>query len=320
MTPELSVVVVVGSRRARAAGCLRTLLAEAIGDRLEVIVIDVGPQGAAPLAGADEARVSTLRMPAETTFAAARMTGVRAARGAVVAFLEEHCRVLPGWGEALLRAYASGPWSGVGTRVESANPGRGTSDVTGLLAYHYFYAPLASREVEFLPGHNASFRREVLLAYGERLERLLRSDIVFHHRLRADGHRLYIAADAAIAHLNEVSAASRGRGIAWWYRLFASARAQEFRWTLARRWAYALACPALPFYYAWTVWRAVRAHCPQHLPLLRRDAGTVAVSGFAAAWGMARGLLLGPGDAEQRFSRFEVEEWRGEEDGLPAAI
>jgi glycosyltransferase involved in cell wall biosynthesis len=318
MTPELSVVVVVGPRRARAASCLRSLLADGLGDRLELIVVDVEPAGAAPLAGADDPRVRVLRLPPATTFATARVAGVGAARGAVVAFLEEHCRVLPGWGEALLRAYASGPWSGVGTRIENANPGRGTSDITGLLAYHYFYPPLASGEVEFLPGHNASFRRDVLLAYADRLERLLRSDIVFHRRLRADRHRLYVAADAAIAHLNEVSAASRGRGIASWYRLFANERAREFRWPRARRWAYALACPALPLYYAWTAWRAVRAHRPQYLPILRLHAGTVAVSGLAAAWGMATGLLLGNGDAELRFSRFEVEEWRGEDEEPPA--
>ena len=312
MSVELSAVVVVGPRRARGEGCLRALLAQEIGEALEGLAIDVGPEGAAPLPACTDPRVRTLRLAPATTFAAARMDGVRLARGGVVAFLEEHCRPLPGFGAALLRAYAEGPWAGVGTRIENANPGQGVSDITGLLAYHHFYAPLESREVEFLPGHNASFRRQVLLDYGDRLEGLLRSDIVFHHRLRRDGHRLFVAADAAIAHLNEVSPWSRGRGVGWWYRLFANARAEEFSWSAARRLAYLLGCAVLPLYYAFTVWRALRRRRPQYLPLFYRHPVTVAISGMAAAAGMARGLLFGVGDAEARFSRFEVEEWRGE--------
>jgi len=146
MTPELSVVVVVGPRRARAETCLRSLLDQEIGERLEVVVIDVEP-GATPITGQEDPRVRSRSLPPGTTFATARVEGVRLAQGAVVAFLEEHCLALPGWGAALLRAYAAGPWAGVGARVENANPGQGTSDITGLLAYHHFYAPLASGEV-----------------------------------------------------------------------------------------------------------------------------------------------------------------------------
>jgi glycosyltransferase involved in cell wall biosynthesis len=313
MLAELSVVVVVGPRRARAAECLRSLLDQEIGDRLEVVVIDVEP-GAPPLDRQDDPRVRTRLLPRDTTFSAARVEGVRIARGAVVAFLEEHCLALEGWAAALLRAYAGGEWAGIGARVENANPGQGLSDITGLLAYHHFYAPLSSGEVEFLPGHNASFRRDVLLAYGDRLEGLLRCDLVFHRRLHLDGHRLFVAADAAIAHRNEVSAWSRGRGVGWWYRVFANARAEEFAWSPGRRAGYALACSALPLYYAWTVWKALRARRPQYLPLFFRHPFTVASSGIAAAAGMARGLAFGPGDAERRFSRFEVEEWRGEKE------
>lgn len=311
MTPELSVIVVVGTRRARGVGCLGSLLEQDLGERLEVVLVDLDST-AAPLEGAANERVRTLRLPASTSFAAARIAGIEAAQGGVVAFLEEHCRALPGWGDALLRAFAGGPWAGVGTRVENANPGQGVSDITGLLAYHHFYAPLASGEVEFLPGHNASFRREVLLGYRDRLPLLLRSDIVLHQRLRADGHRLFVAADAAFEHLNEVTTASRGRGIGLWYRLFADSRCEEFEWSLARRLAYILASPAVPVYYAWTVWNGLRKRRPQYLRLFYREPWTVALSGLVAARGMARGLLFGPGDAEARFSRFEMEEWRGE--------
>jgi hypothetical protein len=86
----------------------------------------------------------------------------------------------------------------------------------------------------------------------------------------------------------------------------------EFDWSNARRLAYVLASPAVPLYYAWTVWSGLRKRRPQYLPLFYRNPWTVALSGMVAGRGMASGLLLGPGDAEARFSRFEMEEWRGE--------
>jgi len=317
LTPELSAIVVVGPRRARGEECLRSLLDQGLGERLEIIVVDLEP-AQPPMAAAAQPGVRTLQLPRDTTFAAARVAALDIARGDVVAFIEEHCLALRGWGEALLAAYAGGPWAGVGTRVENANPRQGASDITGLLAYHHFYAPLPSGEVDFLPGHNASFRREVLLAYRDRLPRLLRADILLHQRLRADGHRLFVTADAAIAHRNEVTAASRGRGFASWFRMFAHTRAEEFDWSIPRRLAYVLASPAVPAYFAWTIWNALRKRRPGYLPLLHRNAWVVAVSGFAAAGGMARGLLFGPGDAERRFSRFELEEWRGESAAAPS--
>jgi GT2 family glycosyltransferase len=303
--PELSAVVVVGELRERAVDCVRSLLDQGLGERLEVLLVDVAGPGAPPVPGSEAPQVRVLELSPATTFAAARAAAVRAARGAVVAFLEEHALALPGFCEALLRAHA-GPFAGVGPAVVNANPGVGSSDIAGLLAYGHFYPPCGRGEVEFLPGHNSSFKRDVLLGLGGDLDRLLRADLVLHRRLRRLGHRLLLEPAAVVAHRNEVTLGSRARGIFFWYRNYAVARAAEGRWSAARRACYVAATPVLPLYFLANFTRFVARERRSYLALLLRQAPYTVTTMLAGAAGQALGLLLGPGNAEARFSHFEL--------------
>ncbi len=303
--PELSAVVVVGELRERAGDCLRSLLAQGLGGRLEVVLADVAGAGAPPVPGSEAPEVRVLTLAPGTTFPQARAGAVRAARGAVVAFLEEHTLALPGFGEALLRAHA-GPFAGVGPAMANANPGVGSSDIAGLLAYGYFYPPCGRGEAEFLPGHNASFKREALLGLGGDLDRLLRSDLVLQARLRARGQRLLLEPAAVLAHRNEVTLRSRALGVFLWYRNYAVLRAVEGRWSAWRRALYVAATPVLPLYFLAHFSGFVARRRRAHLGLLLRNVPYVLASMLAGAAGQALGLLLGPGDAEARFTRFEL--------------
>ncbi len=303
--PELSAIVVVGELRERAADCLRSLLAQGLGARLEVLMVDVAPPGAPPVPGSDAPEVRVLALAPDTTFPRARACAVRAARGAIVAFLEEHTTARPGFGEALLRAHA-GPWAGVGPAVVNGNPGVGRSDIAGLLAYGYFYPPCGRAEADFLPGHNSSFKRDALLALGGDLDRLLGADLVLHARLRRRGGRLLVEPGAVLAHRNEVTWSSRACGIFLWYRGYAALRAAEDRWPAARRALYVAATPVLPLYFLTHFTRYVARHRRAHLGLLLRHVPYTLASMLAGAAGQALGLLLGPGAAEASFTRFEL--------------
>ncbi len=306
--PTLSVVVVVGRLRERAAGSLSSLLSQGAVARMEVVVVDVAPESG-PIPGADHPAVRVLRLPAEPTFAAARVAAVREARGPIVAFVEEHARALPGWGEALIAAHA-GPWAGVGGEVRNANPGVGRSDITALLSYGLFRPPLARGETELLPGHNSSYKRAVLLGYRDRLEHLLGSDLVLMRRLRLDGHRLWLEPAAAIEHLNETTLKSTWRGYRLYNRCYAPLRAEEFEWSLARRLAYVALTPAIPLYFIAHFSRYLARRHPGEFRRLLQNLGWVYLAELAAALGQAAGLLLGAGDAPRRFCRYELTEPR----------
>lgn len=303
-TPELSVVVLVGSLRDRAGPCLRALLDQGLGERLEVVLVDFTPAGG-PIDGADEAVVRRVAAPAGATFASARAEAVRRwVRSPVVAFVEEHVRVHPGWAEALLAAHR-GPWDGVGSVAETANPGVGRSDLLGLLTYGYFMAPQRRREVPFLPGHNASFKTAALRRYGDQLDRLLICDLLLHQRMCRDGSRLLLEPASRFAHLNESHARVLARGLFLWNRCYGSLRARELGWRPLRRLAYLLGWPLVPVWGLLLMVRRHRRRRGEVATLLRGLPALVALL-LTGACGQAWGLLAGAGDAEARFTRYEL--------------
>ncbi len=277
---------------------------------MEILVVDVAGPSAAALEHGDAPAVRILRRPPGTLFAAGRAAAVREARAPVVAFLEEHTVVLPGWAAALARAH-DGPWCAVGPRIANANPEHGKSRVIGLLNYGRYAAPLARGESRSVPGHNSSYKTAALLALGGDLELLLGNDLVLQDRLLAAGGRFFIEPDAVVAHRNEPGLRSIGRGIFLWYRCYGPLRAREHRWSMRRRALYVLAAPVIPFYFIAHYlpflarsrkvgWQAVL----RHLPL-------VFGMQLCGAAGQAVGLLFGAGDAPAQFSRYELTEPRG---------
>ena len=310
MNPDLSVVVVVGPLRGRVAPCLGSLDAQGLGERLEVLLVDLGPEGAEPVRGAEKPTVRTLRFPPGTTFSASRARAAAEARAPVVAFLEEHTRVRPGWADAVLGAFRDPGVSGAGWGVVCANPGVGKADLIGLLSYGHFEPPLSGGETRLLPGHNASFRTDALLSFGDELPRLLACDLVLHERMLRDGRRFVLARGAVMEHLNETTLRSIGLGVELFYRIYGPLRAAEERWSLARRAFYVAATPLIPLYsLLLAVWR-YRKRRPESARLLLRNAPFVYAVQLRAAWGQALGLLFGPGDAEARFTAYELSEPR----------
>jgi GT2 family glycosyltransferase len=306
--PLLSVIVVVGALRERVGECLASLLAQDALADLEVLLVDLAPE-LGPPGYADHPAVRRLPLPAATTFAAARAHGVAAARAPVVAFLEEHTRVLAGWAAALIDAHR-GPWAGVGPEIHPDNPGVGLADVTYLLSYGLFSPPQRSREVALIPGHNASYKRAVLLGLGDRLVTLLGNDNVLMARLRRDGHRLYLEARARVAHRNETSLGSILRGYAPYHRLYGALRARELDWSPARRLAYVALTPLIPLYYVGHFSAFLARHDRRALAVFARHLHIVLGTQLLSALSQAVGLLFGPGRTAARFTRYELTEPR----------
>jgi glycosyltransferase involved in cell wall biosynthesis len=307
--PSLSVIVVVGPLRERAGPCLRSLLDQELAGGLEILLLDraTAAFAALPVPHAEDGRVRYLRLDETVTFAEARAIGVRQAGAPMVAFLEEHCRAQPGWAAALLEAFGEG-WCGVGYGFLNANPGVGLSDFTGLTSYTAFQLPTERRVSRMLSGHNAAYRRDILMGLGERLEELLTCDLVLHEVLCRRGHRLLIEPRAVVAHLNETTIRSRARGLYHFNRVYAPLRAREFAWSRSRRIGYVLAAPLVPPYAFYNHWRQVRT--PANRRLLLRSLWAHVFVTVAAAAGQTAGLLFGAGDSALRFSDFETGEPR----------
>jgi hypothetical protein len=307
-TPDYSVVLVVGTQRTRAGRALGSLLAQEGIERTEILLFD--RDATSPdLPGSDHPSVTLHRVPPETVFSEIRTMAVGRARAPYVGFLEEHCRARPGWFTALLRAH-QGPWAAVGGEVHHGNGSYSISRLIGIMNYYPWLAPADSGECEMLPGHNSSFRREILLSYGDELEKLLRADVSLFQQLVADGHRLYLESDAKFEHVNETSLRSIVKGYFFWHRGYGVERARVHNWSLSRRALYVAATPLIPFYFVAKLLMRLRKIRPDLVGEALIGTPKILAAQLASASGQALGLISGPGNSEARFSDYELNEPR----------
>ena len=306
--PAVSVVLVVGDQRERAARALASVLAQDGLERAEVLLVECAHPGHEPLQGSDHPAVRVLGRPERGSFGELRAGAVRESRAPIVAFVEEHVVARAGWLVAIDRAMAPEDVAGVGGEVDALNPGVGISDVVATMNYARWQPPARPRaDADLIVGHNAAYRRERLLAFEPELGRLLGSEVVLQRALRARGGRLVVDPEVRIAHLNETTTRSICRGYYLWNVSFGDTWARAERWSTARRVAQVVGMP-------WWVTRRVtqmwREAGPEARRVLRRRPATVVAAQVAGAAGIAVGCTLGDRGHGRRFTDYELDAFR----------
>jgi hypothetical protein len=300
--PTLSAVVVAPEGWAPVRTTVRHLAAQSIADRIEVVF--VVPRGVgfapdldelAPFAGWRVTEVESMEGGA-----AGYAAGVRASSAPFVVFTEDHCYPESDWAEALLGAYDERT-AAVGPVVAHANERGAIAWADYLLGYGPWIDPTPGGDVEYLPGHNSSYRLEALLPYAPQLDRWLEAESVLHWDMRKNGWRLILEPRAKAHHF------SFSRPSSWLKATFLQSRAFAGRRTrdasVAKRLLWVAACPLIP---AVRLRRCVRdssrsPSAPSIVRLLPALTASLAVS----AVGEAVGYALGEGDAAQRVGRYE---------------
>jgi hypothetical protein len=299
--PLLSAIVVAPEGWAPVRNTVRHLAAQSIADKIEVVF--VVPRGIpfetdVPLDGF--AGTHVVEVDGIVGGASGYADGVRAATAPFVVLTEDHCYPEPGWAAALLGAY-DGRTAVVGPVVAHANRGGAIAWADYLLGYGPWLDPTPGGEVEYLPGHNSSYRRAALLAYEPELDRWLEAESVLHWDLREKGWRLVLEPKARTHHF------SFSRPSSWLTATYLQSRAFAGRRTrdagLARRLFWVAACPLIP---AVRLRRCVRdSRRSSAGPSLIRALPALAASLAVSAVGEAVGYALGEGDAPQQVARYE---------------
>lgn len=301
--PEMSVVVVTPDDFETVRKTVRHLRAQNVCGALEIVVVTPAAERLGLDARALEGFHSHIivEVGPVTSTARARAAGVRAATARVVALVEDHAFPAPGWAEALVARHCES-WAAVGPVMSNANPKSVTSWANLLVEYAPWLEPSEGGEREHLPGHNGSYKREVLLQYGERLEAMLEAESVLHWDLRAQGRRLYLEPRARVFHQNFSeplpSLTLRFNG----GRLFASSRARA--WPAWRRALFAAASPLIPFVRCARITREMLRRAPTRRMMPRLLPALVVGLVFDGA-GEAAGYALGPGGAMAKLSDME---------------
>lgn len=274
---------------------------------LELVL--VAPSQGLPDLEAEElsgfARYQVVRIEKFQSIGQANAAGIRQAEAPIVALAEDHCFPDPQWAENLIAAHR-GPWAAVGPGVRNANPNTAVSWADLFIGYGPWLTPAPSREAEFLPGHNTSYKREILLGYGDQLDAMMEAETVLHWNLREKGYRLHMESTASVAHTNFSLWSSWIPAQFFNGRLFAGARARQK--LLPWRTVFALGSPLIPIVRLWRIWTGLSS---QDLKIRFLFCLHALIIGLAIdGMGQMVGYALGTGNALDKVAKFEVDRFK----------
>jgi hypothetical protein len=302
MTPELAVILITPDRYETIRKTVEMLRAQTARRQLELVI--VSPSASTLEPDGEQLRdfswVRTVEVDEFVSTAQARAAGVRAASAPVVAFAEDHSFPEPEWAEALIRAHADG-WSAVGPDVLNASPESivGWADV---LLGQRAVDPERAQVVDDLPGRNSSYKRDLLLSYGDELDTMLEMETLLHWDLRAHGRELYLETAARTSHVNHGHLPGFVREHFYVGRMFAGQRAR--RWSRGRRLAYAGAAPLIPIVRLSRILPALRRSSRRH-GLFPRVLPPLLLGLAVGAAGEMLGYAAGPGSSGRHIVDVE---------------
>lgn len=282
---------------------LRALRAQGPPEQLEVVLVTSAAE-AARRVYPELASFNSVRLvdsgPAPTT-SKAMAAGFRAARGAVVAYCEDHVFPEPGWARARLAAHAAGA-AVVGGTLRNANPDTTASWAGYLQSFGPFAMPVAGGRSSSLPWHQCSYRRDVL-PLGPELEGLLENEGLLHSDLLNAGHALVLESAAVAGHLNPSRLSSFLAHVWLGGRVWGAGRARHKRWSRVRRAAHALLFPRT----ALRELRARLADVERVIPRRARSVTALMATGILVhAMAEAIGAVWGEGEATMRRADVEL--------------
>jgi hypothetical protein len=300
-------VIVLADRYATIRRVVEHLRAQTVASEIELVVACPFPNGFDLPAGPNGLAAVRLVESPLLPQGPARAAAVRAAAAPVVVLGETHTFPEPAWAERLLSAHDAA-WAGVAPGIRNANPDGVLSWSSFLMDYgHWLAEASGADEIQGPPAYNGSWKREALLACGDRLPELLEPGQSLHAEIAARGGRFSHEPAARIAHLNVTR---RGAWVAERYfagRLVAARRSRH--WSPARRFVYFGGSVLVPLIRIVRTRPAVRlAGRGTRLP--RGTSAAIALGAVLWAAGEAVGFLAGAGRAEARMLEYEVHKER----------
>jgi hypothetical protein len=301
--PALSVVVVTDVFET-VRETVEHLRRQTIADRIELVLVSPDPSlrtlDAATYRGFHSA--VTVEAASIDVLQPARSVGARAAHAPVVFFAESHCFPEPDSMAALVDRHRE-PWAVVGQVMCNGNPRTSTSWANMLMDYGRQIEGTPGGPIEHLPSHNSSYKRDALLALGDRLEHEMEIGDAINGAIIARGGCLYLEDRARTHHLN----VSR---VGWWiWERWAAGRAYAGRrsegWPIARRALYVLGWPLIPWVRLHRIRRCARRAglddrlFPRVYPML-----LLGLTVASLAEGV--GYLLGGGNGLQAVAGMEL--------------
>lgn len=308
--PLMSVIITTGPGYESIRTTIKHLKKQTVKESLEIIIISPAIEWSAGVEAEFKDFYGTILIEADidTELYDTWVTAVRRSNAPVVVFGENHAFPEPEWAEALIEAH-KGPWAAVGCVIKNVNPDSVNSRAQLYMTYGPYTEPVESGEINDLPGHNTSYKRSILLDYGDELRNLLIRTNILHMDLRARGYRLYMENKARTDHVNVSKTSSILFDLFYNGQLYTAALAQYKRWSISKRILHSLLEPLIILKHFRGTLQSIRRAgqwnqlIPAALPII--------VTGLAAHFmGKIRGYLIGCGNTQEKINNFEFDRFK----------
>ncbi|HUQ20526.1 MAG TPA: glycosyltransferase [Gemmatimonadaceae bacterium] len=303
---RLSVVLVTGSQRERAQRVVDAVATQTAVGEIELVVVDLAPSNLPQLHVSEPLQSVYLKRPDIARWGIARSEGVRAASGDAVAFIEDHCFPEPEWAETLIDAHTNA-FGVIGYAFKSGNPESFVARASLLGRYGNFVHPAHRQQASIVSGNNVSYKRDLLLSFGDALEDLLTIDFNLQEILAKRGVPLFVESRALAAHEHFTSVVREGITGHHYCRLLAAKRAQTQSWSWARKVLHGIGAPlGSPVIRMWRLLHGLKGRRALW-PSAIRALPVITVEYLFDSVGESLGYLIGAGDAERWALHWELE-------------
>lgn len=244
-SPALSIIVAVPDNFQTVRQLIRYLTQQTIREQLEIVFV-VPSRVEFKIERSELEHFFQHKVVETGTFKSlnhARVAGIQKSSAAVVVLTEDHCFPAPEWAEALVESHKNN-WAAVGPVVGLANIHSSIAWANYFIQYSPWIKPSKSAIVKDLPGHNSSYKKHILMEYGEKLEPMMDFEYVLHQDLQNKGHQLYMECKAETYHLFMTDVKPSLQEHFCIGQLLAASRARHF--TFFKRLQLILASPLVP--------------------------------------------------------------------------
>lgn len=226
-------------------GCLAALEKQQTQASIEVIVLEPNGSKAAHELQKQFPWVQFLSVDNRLSIPQMHTSGLENCQGEIIAILEDHEVVLPGWCEAVLAAHRAYPQAAaIAGPIENGCTERIIDWATFFCEYCRFMPPVNAGVTESIPGNNVTYKRWALEA--SPLENLAKGfwENILHPQLLQRGFHLRLELGLNVSHQKHIGFFEFIEQRFHYSRSYAGARTLNRSWLF--RIAYSVACTILP--------------------------------------------------------------------------
>jgi hypothetical protein len=300
--PSLSAVVVIPDNYTTVKTTMNYLKKQTVADQIEIVFVVPNSYQFNPDITEIHCFHSWKIVTIDTVEAIGHSfaAGILEAGAPVVALTEDHSFPDNRWAEIFIKSHQN-VWAAVGPSMRNGNPDNLVSWADFYQAYSQWSHPIKTGRIRHLPGHNSSYKRDILLSLGPELKTLMQAESVLHRRLTAQGYELLLEANTCTSHLNFDSWSNWIPARFYAGRQFSGTWSTSWSWL--RRLCYTIASPGIPWLRLWRTQKYVRKEpdSPNRITVL-----LIILAGFIVeATGNMIGFMAGTGNANQRIAYYE---------------